>query len=848
MAFEYLLSPPKSQTFRSLNLCKSFKKLRGNKEKYAKVLPFKEALEACSPEGPLIGFISKIIYVPNKNINEKQNHIHKSFGVQNISAGNFFAFTRIFSGKLKQGDVVYILVSHLEKEDHTEETVKVIEIKINKLFIWMGYHLDQVEEVGAGCICAIPEIGDYNVKYATIADSKECPLLSKIRFENNLLKVSIRSKELIHMSALSEGLKILKKVDPAIDMFYNEKGDMILEVSGEVHLEKCIKDLEDEFAKVEVEVSDPIVTFKETIISKNLKKKREGKKEVIKTIIKENIKAFQEDNKKSKERNGEEIQPTEEKLQDVEMQDEKEEVKEEQGKKVYRYNTESSSFFETSEEEDQNAIDEEWLYDDDRGTEKVDETDTRFIYKESNFMYQKKRIEEVKVNRKGVNMKIGAGGFLGLQRKKNHCEVETQNRRYKLHVRAIGMGQKAADFLTKNKNKIRKLFVKGANLNRKQDCVKFFKQFVAVLEEENPNDPTIIKLILRNLISFGPHRIGSNILLCSFAEKEDTLTFPVLSDIEEFNGLYKNAKKTGSYSKNRADYELYYAGISYEELLKSIEVGFEIALEKGPLCNEEMHGCIFIIEDLVNVKETEIKQKMLLEKLKTKDDKEKKTGKEEGHDLPGIKEGSDQGASKGNNLSETKVSLEKTVVVETMEEKDIEENGGDHDANMLEAIKNEGMSASKSRNSKSIITDDNIAIDPYGPMSTQLVSAMKKGCYDSFLGAEPRLVQGLLMCTILVNETYLGNVLESLSIRRSKIQESEYEELTNMFVVRAMMPIQESFGFFENIMKLTSGRVSPQLEFWGWDIIEMDPFYQPKTLEVVNIYSRRKKSTVTSSL
>lgn len=842
VAFDYLLSPPKSQSQRTMNLCKAFKKLRGNKEKFAKISPFKDALEKCSHDGPLVGFISKIIYVPNKNINEKQNQIGKSFGVQHIGAGNFFAFTRIFSGKLKRGDTIFVLVNQLDKEDQGDDSLKVFEVQVNKLFIWMGYHLDEVEEAGAGCICAIPEIGDFSVKYATISSSRDCPSLSKIRFDQNLLKVSVRTKELQDMPKLATGLKILKKVDPAIDMFYDEKGEMILEVSGEVHLEKCVKDLEDEFAKVEVLVSDPIITFKETIISKQIKRKKEGLCEAKKKLKKENKKAFEEDNKKLKESpvkaaEVKEAQP-EEQTKTEDIAEKEPEATEPNAKKVYRYNTESSSFFEsTSEEEAETGevvVDEAWLYDDDRGVDKIEHTDTRYIFRESNFLYQKKKIEEAKVLRKGMNMRVINHGFLGLRKAKNHCDVETQNKKFKLHVRAIGLGQKPTEFLYAQRNKMRKLFGRGVNLSRKAESIKLLTQLIALLEEEFKQEPSIVKLILRHLISFGPQKSGPNLLLCCFAEDADTLTAPLLSDTEEYAGLFGVGKKSVSYSKQRPDYELYYAGINYEELMKSIVIGFEMSLEKGPLCNEEMYGCVFIIEDLVNVKEEEIKKQQLKEKALQKEDKEKKS-KAEGSEAGTLKDSSDKASSQ--RLESAARQAPEEAETDPMEKPAEPAPPGESmlregDENMIEAIRDEGMSASRSRNSKSILTDDNIASDPCGPITSQLVSAVKKGCIDSFLGADPRLVQGQLMCTVLVAENHLSSVIEALSIRKSKILENDYEDLTNMFIVRALMPMQESFGFFVNIMKLTSGRVSPQLEFAGWDMIEMDPFYQPKTQDV----------------
>lgn len=51
----------------------------------------------------------------------------------------------------------------------------------------------------------------------------------------------------------------------------NSKGEYILSTCGEVHLERCVKDLNDDFCPgVGFSVSAPIIEFRETILNKKL--------------------------------------------------------------------------------------------------------------------------------------------------------------------------------------------------------------------------------------------------------------------------------------------------------------------------------------------------------------------------------------------------------------------------------------------------------------------------------------------------------------------------------------------------------------------------------------------------
>ena len=51
----------------------------------------------------------------------------------------------------------------------------------------------------------------------------------------------------------------------------NSKGEYILSTCGEVHLERCVVDLKDDFCPgVQFTVSAPIIEFRETILNKKL--------------------------------------------------------------------------------------------------------------------------------------------------------------------------------------------------------------------------------------------------------------------------------------------------------------------------------------------------------------------------------------------------------------------------------------------------------------------------------------------------------------------------------------------------------------------------------------------------
>jgi elongation factor 2 len=64
---------------------------------------------------------------------------------------------------------------------------------------------------------------------------------------------------------LVDGLKKLSKSDPLVVCTTEESGQHVIAGCGELHIEICLKDLEDDYAQCPIIKTDPIVTFKETI-------------------------------------------------------------------------------------------------------------------------------------------------------------------------------------------------------------------------------------------------------------------------------------------------------------------------------------------------------------------------------------------------------------------------------------------------------------------------------------------------------------------------------------------------------------------------------------------------------
>jgi len=80
-----------------------------------------------------------------------------------------------------------------------------------------------------------------------------------------VVRVAVEPKNPADLPKLVEGLKRLAKSDPMVQCIIEESGEHIVAGAGELHLEICLKDLEEDHAQIPLKTSDPVVSYRETV-------------------------------------------------------------------------------------------------------------------------------------------------------------------------------------------------------------------------------------------------------------------------------------------------------------------------------------------------------------------------------------------------------------------------------------------------------------------------------------------------------------------------------------------------------------------------------------------------------
>jgi len=199
-------------------------------------------IKTCDPNGPLMMYISKMVPTSDK--------------------GRFYAFGRVFSGKVCTGMKARIMGPNYtpgKKEDLYEKAIQ-------RTVLMMGRFVEAIEDVPCGNICGLVGVDQFLVKTGTITTFKDAHNLRVMKFSvSPVVRVAVEPKNPSDLPKLVEGLKRLAKSDPMVQCIIEESGEHIVAGAGELHLEICLKDLEEDHACIPLKKSDPVVSYRETV-------------------------------------------------------------------------------------------------------------------------------------------------------------------------------------------------------------------------------------------------------------------------------------------------------------------------------------------------------------------------------------------------------------------------------------------------------------------------------------------------------------------------------------------------------------------------------------------------------
>uniref|UniRef100_A0A8B9J7W0 Eukaryotic translation elongation factor 2b n=1 Tax=Astyanax mexicanus TaxID=7994 RepID=A0A8B9J7W0_ASTMX len=199
-------------------------------------------IKNCDPKAPLMMYISKMVPTSDK--------------------GRFYAFGRVFSGCVSTGLKVRIMGPNYTPGKKEDLYLKPIQ----RTILMMGRYVEPIEDVPCGNIVGLVGVDQFLVKTGTITTFEQAHNMRVMKFSvSPVVRVAVEAKNPADLPKLVEGLKRLAKSDPMVQCIIEESGEHIIAGAGELHLEICLKDLEEDHACIPLKKSDPVVSYRETV-------------------------------------------------------------------------------------------------------------------------------------------------------------------------------------------------------------------------------------------------------------------------------------------------------------------------------------------------------------------------------------------------------------------------------------------------------------------------------------------------------------------------------------------------------------------------------------------------------
>ncbi|KIJ35665.1 hypothetical protein M422DRAFT_69913 [Sphaerobolus stellatus SS14] len=196
----------------------------------------------CDASGPLVLYVSKMVATSEK--------------------GRFYAFGRVFSGTVRSGVNIRIQGPSYVPGKKDDLFIK----SVQRTVLMMGRYVEPIEDCPAGNIVGLVGIDQFLLKSGTLTSDEAAHNMKVMKFSvSPVMQVAVEAKNAADLPKLVEGLKRLSKSDPCVQTLISESGEHIVVGTGELHLEICLKDLEEDYAGVPLKKSDPVVGYRETV-------------------------------------------------------------------------------------------------------------------------------------------------------------------------------------------------------------------------------------------------------------------------------------------------------------------------------------------------------------------------------------------------------------------------------------------------------------------------------------------------------------------------------------------------------------------------------------------------------
>ncbi|OLN85705.1 Ribosome assembly protein 1 [Colletotrichum chlorophyti] len=180
---------------------------------------------------------------------------------------HLIGFARMYSGTLSVGDSLWVIPPKWSPSN-PNASPQPKQITVTALYMLMGRNLEALETVPAGVVFGIGGLEGHILKNGTLCSHLEgaVNLAGVANLGKPIVRVALEPVNPADLDKMIHGLHLLVQSDPCAEYEQFSSGEHVLLTAGELHLERCLTDLKERFARCDIQAGAPIVPYRETIV------------------------------------------------------------------------------------------------------------------------------------------------------------------------------------------------------------------------------------------------------------------------------------------------------------------------------------------------------------------------------------------------------------------------------------------------------------------------------------------------------------------------------------------------------------------------------------------------------
>ena len=198
---------------------------------------------------------------------DDSNAGNEAEAIEQGEAEHLIGFARLYSGTISVGDAVYVLPPKFSPASpHAKPEPQ--KVTITGLYLLMGRGLEALSSVPAGVVFGIAGLEGHIFKSGTLCSQLEGGVnMAGVNMGGEpIVRVALEPVYPGDLEKMITGMRLLEQSDPCAKYEVLESGEHVILTAGELHLERCLKDLRERFARCEIQAGEPIVPYRESIV------------------------------------------------------------------------------------------------------------------------------------------------------------------------------------------------------------------------------------------------------------------------------------------------------------------------------------------------------------------------------------------------------------------------------------------------------------------------------------------------------------------------------------------------------------------------------------------------------